>query len=335
MPRRKKKSNLERRPSLVFTDSPIHVQKNLPSPVFCARHPPTAKSVPVEALQHLPWVSSQFQALPSSFEQTRPKITRHRRRSLTGMISARKNNNSVDTATSLTETRVRNKYTSLKFVGDRSTVLSDIEDVSIDGITSIEDDRCNARISELDSSHELCSDNRIASNRSATTKIEKLVNANKIDVLAKICIGNKGSGKEKTGTTVDKTGKDILSEDGIVDRQIRKSHESKKAPMKHLFESHIDVDSNKIDKSLDTESDTGNYDYLTDNEIQKSENEIDTHVHVRKSARISTLHRLLPSDSPSTCRQNIVVLVPDTPELQCGWPLRKRQLMQYVKNNKR
>jgi hypothetical protein len=56
MPRRKKKSSLATRPSLVFTESPVHVQNNVPSPVLCARCPPTANSIPVDELHNLSWV---------------------------------------------------------------------------------------------------------------------------------------------------------------------------------------------------------------------------------------------------------------------------------------
>lgn len=57
MPRRKKKSTLERKPSLVFTESPVNIQNNVLTPVLCARHPPTASSVPIENLSNLSWVN--------------------------------------------------------------------------------------------------------------------------------------------------------------------------------------------------------------------------------------------------------------------------------------
>ena len=56
MPRKRRKSSFQSKPSLIFTESPINIVKNVPSPVMCARYPPTATSVPVEDLQELTWV---------------------------------------------------------------------------------------------------------------------------------------------------------------------------------------------------------------------------------------------------------------------------------------
>jgi hypothetical protein len=49
MPRRRKSVHSNKAP-LIFTESPVNKQSNVPSPIYCARHPLTAKSVPVEDL---------------------------------------------------------------------------------------------------------------------------------------------------------------------------------------------------------------------------------------------------------------------------------------------
>jgi len=56
MPRRKKATDA-RKASLVFVESPVHIQKNVPSPVLCARYPPTANPVPIDELQSVLWVN--------------------------------------------------------------------------------------------------------------------------------------------------------------------------------------------------------------------------------------------------------------------------------------
>ena len=55
MPRRRKSVHSNKAP-LIFTESPVNKQSNVPSPIYCARHPLTAKSVPVEDLHDLTWV---------------------------------------------------------------------------------------------------------------------------------------------------------------------------------------------------------------------------------------------------------------------------------------
>ena len=60
MPRKRKKSTLARKESLIFTESPVNIQNNIPSPVLCARHPPTAVSIPVEDIDDLPWVGYMY-----------------------------------------------------------------------------------------------------------------------------------------------------------------------------------------------------------------------------------------------------------------------------------
>ena len=57
MPRRRKRSTQQKKPSLIFTESPVNIQTHVPTPVLCARHPPTAQTVSVSELEDLSWVN--------------------------------------------------------------------------------------------------------------------------------------------------------------------------------------------------------------------------------------------------------------------------------------
>lgn len=123
MPRRRKSIHSNKAP-LIFTESPVNKQSNVPSPVYCARHPLTAKSVPVEDLQDLSWVSPQFH---NNIGSTRKVKKQRKRRSTSGpKCTCHCGSNS-----SLFQGKVQNnKFKPLKFMGDETPPVTIIEDVS-------------------------------------------------------------------------------------------------------------------------------------------------------------------------------------------------------------
>lgn len=61
MPRRRKKSS-HQKPPLIFTESPVNRQRNVPTPVYCAQHP---ISVPRQSVQDMSWVCViYFESIP-------------------------------------------------------------------------------------------------------------------------------------------------------------------------------------------------------------------------------------------------------------------------------
>ena len=56
MPRRRRKRTSGTMPPLEFKESPLHIVRTVPSPVFCADNPVTADVVPVEECGKIPWV---------------------------------------------------------------------------------------------------------------------------------------------------------------------------------------------------------------------------------------------------------------------------------------
>ena len=59
MPRRRKR--LSQKAPLTFEESPINIARNIPSPVFCSDHPPTADTVQLDSQYEVPWVRLVFQ----------------------------------------------------------------------------------------------------------------------------------------------------------------------------------------------------------------------------------------------------------------------------------
>lgn len=57
MPRKRKKS-CHQKPPLVFTESPVNKQRNVPTPVYCAQHP---ISVPRQSTHNMSWVLITFE----------------------------------------------------------------------------------------------------------------------------------------------------------------------------------------------------------------------------------------------------------------------------------
>ncbi|XP_060064520.1 uncharacterized protein LOC132544885 [Ylistrum balloti] len=135
MPRKRKKSNRDRRPPLIFTESPVANQRNVPSPVCCALHPRTAETIPVDQLDKSSWVSPQFSSTVQSRGQCNRRTLRRRKSPVDHQGYKTK-----CTCESASHNQVKgqghtgNKYQSLEFVGNKKvrTSISVLEEVSIE-----------------------------------------------------------------------------------------------------------------------------------------------------------------------------------------------------------
>lgn len=352
MPRKKKKSCLERKPSLLFTESPVHRQKNVPSPVLCARHPATATSVPVEQMHRLHWVSPQFRNVYSATKYGgRRRVTRLRRHSIAGHRLA-----GIANVTNpvLSSNRKLSKFRSLGFVGGKAFESSEAEtvEVTINSGTSTDGD------DNSDGASIQCS--RCVRNK-RTHDCSKQSN----------CIRCKKTslqfGKKRTGGDMKENSENI---DPLNDTANRLG-EVERPPVKCLFASQIQrsrkivsdscvgnlsVDRNRflpVAKSVmegESINETARHEMEevsnktpecipeteTDEEIGSSpSSEQSGSPFLRRSERIWSLQQMLTSvDSPgrtNLAKKNKLVLAPDTPENEYGWSKRKRQLIEYLR----
>ncbi|KAL4225069.1 hypothetical protein ACF0H5_015763 [Mactra antiquata] len=316
---RKKKSTLERKPSLVFTESPINIQRNLLSPVLCARHPPTASSIPIENLQNLSWVSPQFRNVSSSGGHRRlRKSTRQRRHSLATHRHLH-NAHQLDSGChgNSNHPAKLKKFNSLRFVGER-TCASIVEEVEI----TVETD---------------------------TASDEENVDRNKISVISSPNRGNRNTKNVNNISYITINNKNVSSEDTSKEDSITsESNDDQtvnplklKAPVKRLFASQLgnnhklSCDEFLNESTTCTSSKVGQDRLLTIQSQTVSESEEESTIPLRRSTRLKHLYNLLNlSDSP--CRKTgpfKTVLAPDTPENEYGWSKRKRQLIKYVKKS--
>ncbi|CAG2224978.1 unnamed protein product [Mytilus edulis] len=118
MPRRRKSLHNNKAP-LIFTESPVNIQSNVPSPVYCSRHPLTAKSVPVGDLS---WVSPQF----SGNQASTRKVKKQRKRRSTSGSKCTCHHGSHGNPTG----GASNKYEPLKFFGEKTPPVTIVEDLS-------------------------------------------------------------------------------------------------------------------------------------------------------------------------------------------------------------
>ncbi|XP_033751306.1 uncharacterized protein LOC117335437 [Pecten maximus] len=135
MPRKRKKSNRDRKAPLIFTESPVANQRNVPSPVCCALHPRTAQAVPVDQLDKSSWVSPQFSSTVQSEGQGGRRTLRRQKSS-----ADNKGYKPECTCGSTGHDQVKghghagSKYKSLEFLGSKKarTSVSVLEEVSIE-----------------------------------------------------------------------------------------------------------------------------------------------------------------------------------------------------------
>lgn len=135
MPRRRKKSS-HQKPPLIFTESPVNRQRNVPTPVYCAQHP---ISVPRQSVQDMSWVSPQFNGVPGTTRGQRR--ARRRRVSHPSLITDKPpctcHGRSNSKSPRYTKLKKKSKFPSLEFVGESTPPVTVIQDVSF---TDSEDD---------------------------------------------------------------------------------------------------------------------------------------------------------------------------------------------------
>ncbi|XP_074660712.1 uncharacterized protein LOC141913151 [Tubulanus polymorphus] len=112
MPRRGQKS--EKKPKLIFVESPISICGDRVSPVLASENPPTADVITIDSQTNIPWVSPQFRGIRN------PSIRRQ-----LGVRKPRRNNDTTSNtdhqATYIYSHRTRNRHAKipLQFHGDQ------------------------------------------------------------------------------------------------------------------------------------------------------------------------------------------------------------------------
>ncbi|XP_061181345.1 uncharacterized protein LOC133189923 [Saccostrea echinata] len=128
MPRRRKKSSHLKAP-LVFTESPVNKQRNLPTPVYCAQHPVT---VAQHSTSNVSWVSPQFNGVPGTVRGQRR--ARRRRISPPSLLDNKApctcQGRSNSKSPRFTRLKKKTKFASLQFVGEKTPPVTVIEDVN-------------------------------------------------------------------------------------------------------------------------------------------------------------------------------------------------------------
>lgn len=319
MPRRRKCAHSNKAP-LIFTESPVNKQSNVPSPIYCARHPLTAKSVPVEDLHDLSWVSPQFQ---DNIGSTR-KVKKHRKSRIAS--GPKCTCHSGSNPYSLRVNVPNNKFKPLKFIGEKTPPVTIVEDLSFS-----EDEQEN--ISQQSVSPCLNRSQTILKrkSRSSRSKNKHLTdidqpNLKHSDDFDETCnnlnVGNmsvltpvtnviaRDVHRESEGhnETISQSG-DVLNEDDITHTPANKI--TCKSPVKRLF------------TSLNNSPESNVFTFIKNRKLPKRD---DKH----SNRLLKNLYVSLCS-SPSQSNKN--VLVADTPEAEYGIPYRLRRFRHKKKND--
>lgn len=308
MPRRRKSLHNNKAP-LIFTESPVNIQSNVPSPVYCSRHPLTAKSVPVGDLS---WVSPQFSG---NQESTRKVKKQRKRRSTSGPKCTCHHGSHGNPAGGAS-----NKYEPLKFFGEKTPPVTIVEDLSFS------EEEENVNISQETKSPCL---NRAetAQKRKSRSKrkslVSKLLSEN--DLLNKqpgdhynsddnFDLGNHGNTSFHTPVT-----NIIPRVKAVIENDI-----SEVNGIQQEYDEFTGTPVNKIPSPVKR---------LFTSLKESPETNVFTLIKNRKSSKANTNkpNRLLKNlntsmYSPSGRNNNVHVLVADTPEAEYGIPYRLRRL---------
>lgn len=178
MPRRRKKSS-HQKPQLIFTESPVNRQRNVPTPVYCAQHP---ISVPRQSIQDMSWVSPQFNGVPGTTRGQRR--ARRRRVSHPSLISDKpactchvRSNSKSPKYTTL---KKKSKFPSLEFVGESTPPVTVIQDISF---TDNEDDNESIKENSPDKIPRNKSSNSTKRNSDKTDKNTLLQNSSSSELM--------------------------------------------------------------------------------------------------------------------------------------------------------
>lgn len=310
MPRRRKSLHNNKAP-LIFTESPVNIQSNVPSPVYCSRHPLTAKSVPVGDLS---WVSPQFSG---NQESTRKVKKQRKRRSTSGPKCTCHHGSHGNPAGGAS-----NKYEPLKFFGEKTPPVTIVEDLSFS------EEEENVNISQETKSPCL---NRAetAQKRKSRSKRKSLVSKRKLlsenDLLNKqpgdhynsddnFDLGNHGNTSFHTPVT------------NIIPR-VKAVIENDLSEVDGILQEHDEFTGTPVNKIPSPVK------RLFTSLKESPETNVFTLIKNRKSSKANTNkpNRLLKNlntsmYSPSGRNNNVHVLVADTPEAEYGIPYRLRRL---------
>lgn len=333
MPKRRNRSTLAKKPSLLFTESPVNVQNNVPSPVFCARHPPTAKSVPISELQDLSWVSPQFKPTYNSGGR---RVTRQRRKSKSSLHPLTNKENTWHGPGQLIDPRI--KYKSLKFLGDQTSLPSFDEDlhISVDSDTGPEDNNCSCCLGRNVVNH-YCN-----GNDAKVTRYHELPSCScpQTTYLG----GNNKKHNQQQSTADNSSNSDKINESSEIDFTDLRKNVLQKAPVKKLFSSNLspgtgmyrdDVQTplvGTIEQISETETATLAERVSEPETVGETSSDADTSPVLRRSLRLVALRNLW-SNSQTPKKTNFNILVPDTPEDEYGWSIRKRRQRKHAHNN--
>ncbi|WAR02427.1 hypothetical protein MAR_008985 [Mya arenaria] len=301
MPKRRKKFLQEQKPALLFTESPVHIENNIPSPVLCARHPPTAKSIQVDDLQSLTWVSPQFKyTVDDGCGRAQRRTRLHRRHSV---AAHRCLSNTESTGHNHTVVNKLRKYTSLKFVGEKKTVQSLIEDVDISFDTASDNDDRDSKQHRID---ENVSPNKHDVQKSPSLKRDGESSRNKIlHVLER----NRSYSDNAVGVHEAQKGSETFDPKPPIKRLFIEQLQNTSSPLQVHSQSPVRFQKHRLAELDQVVSETSEED----------------------SPRLRRSRRLQLLESQNSHQQFTGILAPDTPEAEYDWSIRKRQLKKHLR----
>ncbi|OWF54985.1 hypothetical protein KP79_PYT17997 [Mizuhopecten yessoensis] len=327
MPRKRKKSSCDRKPQLIFTESPVTNQRNVPSPVCCALHPRTAQTVPVDQLDKSSWVSPQFSSNARSGGRQSRRTLRRRKSPV-----HHEGHKPKCTCETTGHDQVKgqgdagSKYKSLEFVGNNRvlTSISVLEEVSIEENVSpnvakhqrklrkqshttwIDDDCENSPVLKRKVRHK----NQRLSTRSVDRPGDLVRGDNSIGPLTTVCSPSPGPGCPI----------DVCTPTGN-----KQNETSLQTPVKRLFPGRSEVDGH-ISGYIQSKSSP--IDDFIQSPVCDNVSESDLEDMAPKSRYL--LRKYFENTICSTPKDGRApgskILVLDTPEAEYGRPARKRQL---------
>ena len=296
----------------------------------------------------------------SVFGRKRP--ARHRRN-----ISAH-GINKENTHTHLPRSLQRNKFRSLRFIGEKTIEESTADDVNIsyDSVSNSDVDSGNdPRISEHESpvNQDIVQTGGLSKNKHGRISKTKHTKKSFSDRFNRIDFDRNKQSIPITPSNSECQESSSHDQSSCLDWTKLKPKSVMKSPVKRLFASQINSCetedgielSNKVDivSTIATASDTNSgmddiketdvsSNFLSDiDHISNSDSDLDpqsplTTAGVRRSLRIQMLRQILQERASPDKDKNVVsrILVPDTPEDKYGWTLKKYQIRKYLKNKR-
>ena len=276
-------------------------------------------------------VSPQFNPSHTPRNVQRRQQNRHRRHSVAtqNITKAPLMFDKENTDSHQIMTRRMRKFTSLKFLGEKSAMTTVVEDlnISIDSETASESEAM-AKENYIDNteSPNVNSDLiRVNTRKRSRTGSRVETTSSRLNV----CSGDKNSNKGL--------------ENDVQNNILLGSNQRAPAPIKRLFGGQLreirtlselqnesngsNVRNRIINDVCDRVSVTSK---LFSDEISETSEEEASIPAVLRSYRLRNMHRLLALDSTPKCNdKSVLVLAPDTPEEKYGWSMREKQLCKH------